>query len=402
MRKINKIKRIYLLSFLFALHIALSAYINSTFLTGFFSDHYVGLLYTVGAIIMLILLSSSSRILQHFGNRRFVLWLLLINMTALAGLITANNSLAIGVSFISFITTNTLIFLCIDIFIEHFGNSEKIGKIRGFYLTILNLAWLISPLITGLLITKEGGYRTIYLIAFIAIAIMTIGLFFSIKTFKDKKYKRTPFIKAYKYLKKNHHIWAITMISFILKLFYTLMTVYTPIYLNKYIGFNWDQIGVIFTIMLIPFVALGLPVGFMIDKYHIKKKKLLLIGLLIMGLSTLIIPFVSLKNVALWALIMFITRVGATIIETTSEIYFFTHVEEKDAYLLGVFRDMGPVSMIIGPIIATLILFVTPFKGIFIALGIIVLSSIYYIPHLKRNHDNNEIPHTNQPILINK
>lgn len=389
MNKITKIKRIYILSFIFAFHIALSSYINSTFLTNFFSEDYVGLLYTIGSIITLILLSTSSTILKHFGNRRFVLGLLLINMLALAGLITSGNSFIVGLSFISFITTNTLVLLCIDIFIEHFGDIKVIGKIRGFYLTIINLAWLISPLITGLLITKEGGYKTIYLIAFAAVVLMTVGLFLSIKTFKDKKYERTPFFKAYKLLKQNHHIWAITMISFILRFFYSVMTIYTPIYLYKHIGFGWDQIGVIFTIMLIPFIILGLPIGFFIDKYNISKKYLLSIGIIIMSLSTLVISTISDKNIALWALIMFMTRIGASIIETTSEIYFFTHIKEEEAYLLGMFRDMGPISTIIAPIVATIILLFVPFKFIFVALGILILFGFYYIPKLK---NKNEIP----------
>jgi len=93
---------------------------------------------------------------------------------------------------------------------------------------------MLSPLITGLLITDAGGYKIIYILAFVAVMIMTIGLVFSVKTFKDKSYERTPFLKAYKYLKKNPHIMSIVIISFILQFFYALMVVYTPIYLHQY------------------------------------------------------------------------------------------------------------------------------------------------------------------------
>lgn len=384
MRKLAKIKIIYLFSFIFSLHIALSAYVNSTFLTQFFPEDYVGLLYTAGAIIMLVLLSLSSELLEHFGNRKFILWLLAINMLGLIGLIFSNNTLIIGLSFISFITTNTLVFLCIDIFIEHFGTVEKIGKIRGLYLTILNLGWVISPLISSLLISKVGGYRTIYIVAFISIAFIATYFFFSIKTFKDKKYKRISFPKAYKYLKKNNSILSITVISFILKFFYALAVVYIPLYLYKNIGFNWSQLGIIFTVMLIPFVILEFPVGFMVDKYHISKRFILYLGFTIMGLSVLSIAFATSTNIAVWALILFMSRVGAALVESTSEIYFFTHVKEKDEYLLGVFRDMGPVATIIGPAVATLILYLSSFKGLFITLTIVIFTAFYYIPQLKK------------------
>ncbi len=386
MTNITKIKRIYILSFLFSLHIALSAYVNSTFLTNFFSVDYVGLLYTAAAILTLILLSTSPDILKHFGNRRFILVSLVINMLSLVGLITSHNQFVIGASFISLSITNTLVFLSIDIFIEHFGKSGAIGKTRGLYLTITNMAWVVSPLITGLLISNSGGYKIIYIIALVAMAIMTLGLVFSIKTFKDKKYERTPFLRAYRYLKTNSNISAIFIIDFILQFFYALMVVYIPIYLYKYIGFNWEQIGVIFTIMFMPFILFGFPIGILIDKYNIEKRKLLTIGLIIMSLSTISISAINVKNIALWALILFITRVGATMVETTSEIYFFTHVREKEAYLLGLFRDMFPLSYVIAPLIATSVFFFFPFKSIFIFLGIIILSGLYYVTKLKRDH----------------
>lgn len=384
--EINKINRMYILSFLFTLHISISAYVNSTFLTKFISEDYVGLIYTIASIITLILLSQSANILKYFGNRNLVLWLLLINMASLALLISSPGANLIALSFISILTTNTLISLCLDIFIEHFGNPLTIGKTRGLYLTITNIAWMLSPLITGLLITEDGGYLAVYMLAFVTVMLMTLGMFISIKDFKDKKYIRTPFLKTYKYLKTNHHMLAITIINFILQFFFAWMVVYTPIYLHQHIGFGWDQIGVIFTIMLAPFVIFGLPVGVLIDKYHVSKRVLLVFGFIIMIISTGAIAYITDKNLALWAIVLFLTRMGASIVETTTEIYFFTHVREEDAFLLGVFRDMVPVSYIIAPLIATLVFIYFPFKDLFLVLGLILLAGFYYIPHLKHNH----------------
>ena len=77
----NKINRMYILSFLFTLHIALSAYVNSTFLTKIISEKYVGILYTISSLVTLIFLSRSVNILKYFGNRKFVLSSLLVNST---------------------------------------------------------------------------------------------------------------------------------------------------------------------------------------------------------------------------------------------------------------------------------------------------------------------------------
>ena len=386
--RVSKINRMYILSFLFTLHIALSAYVNSTFLTKIIDEKYVGILYTVASLITLFLLTKSVNILKHFGNRKLILWLLLINMTALVGLITSISPSIIALSFIALSSTNTLIIFCLDIFIEHFGDPKNIGKTRGLYLTIINLAWMLSPLATAMLIKQEGGYVAIYVFAFIATIIMTIGLLFSVKTFKDNTYKKTPFFETYNYLKTNRNILAITTISFILQFFYAWMVVYMPIYLYEHIGFGWDQIGVIFTIMLAPFVIFGLPIGILIDKYHIKKRTLLYIGILIISISTFTISYITTQDIVVWSIMLFLTRMGASIVETTSEIYFFSHTKEEDTYLLSVFRDMVPVAYIIAPVISTLIFIVLPLKFLFAVLGLITLSGLYYIPYLKNNNEH--------------
>ena len=382
----SKINKMYLLSFLFTLHIALSAYINSTFLTKIISEKYVGLLFAVSSLVTLIFLSRSVNILKHFGNRKFILWSLVVNMLSLVGIIVSKNPYIIGTSFVLLNATNTLVIFSIDIFIEHFGDPKTIGKTRGLYLTIINLAWMLTPLVTAILITKEGGYISIYILSFIATIIMTIGLVFSVRTFEDRVYKKTPFLETYKFLKTNHHMLAITMINFIIQFFFAWMVVYTPIYLFKHIGLGWDQIGVIFTIMLAPFIIFGLPVGILIDKYHIKKRTLIYIGILIMSISTFLMSFITVQSIALWSLILFMTRMGASITETTSEIYFFTHIGEEDTYLLSVFRDMTPVAYIIAPIVSTVLFIFLPLKFLFAVLGIIILSGLYYVPKLRHNH----------------
>lgn len=391
----SKIQRMYILSFLFTLHIALSAYVNSTFLTQIISEKYVGLLYTTASVITLLLLARNTNFLKNFGNRKLSIILLCINMLGFVFLIGSQNPILISLAFVSILATNTLIILCLDIFIEHFGNPTTIGKTRGLYLTINNLAWVLSPLVTGILITREGGYVTIYSLALVTTLIMTLGLIFSVTNFSDKKYVKAPLIQSYKYLQKNTHMLAITIINFILNFFFAVMVIYTPIYLINHIGFNWSELGVIFTIMLMPFVIFGFPTGLLIDKYKVSKRKILYVGFMIIILSTLSIAFISNTNIALWALVLFLTRMGASIIETTSEVYFFTHIKEEETYLLSIYRDMTPVAYLIAPLFATVVFMFVEFKYIYIILSVILASAFYYIKRLKHNHEYT-IPNTNQ------
>lgn len=391
----NKLHRIYILSFLFSLHLALSAYVNSTFLSKIVGEHFVGLLYTISALVTLILLSNTRVILKYFGNKRLTVIFLLINVLGLFGLIESTNAIVVSLSFILFIVTNYLSLYCLDIFIEHFGNPESIGKTRGIYLTFLNIGWVISPLITSYLIANQGGYISVYILAFFTVCIMIIGLLFGVGTFEDKSYEKKPFLEMYRFIQKNRHIRAIAIINFLLQFFFSWMVVYTPIYLYEYIGLGWDKLGIIFTIMLLPFVLLGIPLGKLIDNYHFHKRKMLVWGTIIISITTISISFISTNSIALWAFVLFMTRVGGAIIEVVSEIYFFTHVREEESSILSIFRDMTPLAYIIAPLIATLFLSFFPFKYLFLTLGILMLTSLYYIKLLKHTSEFYENNGTN-------
>ncbi len=143
--------------------------------------------------------------------------------------------------------------------------------------------------------------------------------------------------------------------------------------MHEYIGFDWNQIGIIFSIMLLPFVILDFPLGRLSDK--IGEKKMLIIGFLIISISTLTIPLFTTKSIYLWMLILFATRVGAATIETMSENYFFKSVDEKSVDVLSFFRNTTPVSFVIAPLLAIPVLFFAPsFQYIFLVLGAIMLS----------------------------
>ena len=153
------------------------------------------------------------------------------------------------------------------------------------------------------------------------------------------------------------------------------MVIYTPIYLNKNMNFTWDKIGIIFTIMLLPFVLLQLPLGRLSDK--IGEKKLLKLGFIIIIISTITLTFINSKNILIWGLILFATRVGASIIEVMNESYFFKQITARDANIISFFRNASPTAYIIAPLIATPFLLFFPFKFIFIFLGIIMTLGIY-------------------------
>jgi MFS family permease len=160
------------------------------------------------------------------------------------------------------------------------------------------------------------------------------------------------------------------------------MVIYSPIYLHEYLNFNWEQTAIIFTIMLIPFILVDYPLGYISDK--IGEKKILLFGFFISAFFTLLIPFITIPKIWIWALILFGTRVGAATIEVMSESYFFKEIGEKNADEISFFRNTFPLSYIIAPLLAIPVLLLTPsFEYIFFVLGAIMLLGLFTTLRLK-------------------
>ncbi len=155
-----------------------------------------------------------------------------------------------------------------------------------------------------------------------------------------------------------------------------------PIYLQHHIGFSWAEIGIMFTIMLLPFVLFEIPVGELAD-YKYGEKEFLAIGFVILALSTVFMSFITVKVFWIWASILFISRVGASLVEVSSESYFFKHVNAKSTDVISFFRVDRPIAFIVAPVVATVSLELLPFQYIFIVFGVILLVGTKYALELE-------------------
>ena len=173
------------------------------------------------------------------------------------------------------------------------------------------------------------------------------------------------------------------MSSLLLNFFFSWMVIYTPIYLHDHLGFSWTVIGIMFTIMLLPFPLLEMPLGKLADEKY-GEKEMLNTGFIIIAITTAILTFITSTNAILWTVMLFATRIGASMVEITTESYFFKKIGSDDSNLLSFFRMTGPIAYIIGPISASILLiFVAP-NYLFVILGFIVITAgLYFSLDLK-------------------
>ncbi|MEK9181789.1 MAG: MFS transporter [Patescibacteria group bacterium] len=364
-------KIIYLAGFLFSLPVALTSYVNSSFLENYISGNFVGIIYILASVLTILGMFKMPRMLSRLGNRSATLLFSFLFFLSLLVLAFGDRNFIILPAFILYFISSNFIIATLDIFIEDFSKNSKIGGIRGIYLSITSLAWVIAQIISGSIITRSS-FRGIYFLSALFMLLVYALFILFLRDFKDPTYKEISVWKTIKLFMRNKHISKIYLINLILKFFYAWMIIYTPLYLHEYLGFAWNEIGIIFSIMLIPFVILDFPLGKLSDK--IGEKKMLLIGFCIISIATLVIPFIETKTLWLWALVLLLTRIGAATIETMSESYFFKSVRKEDVGVLSFFRNTTPLSYIIGPALAIPVLLLVPsFEYIFFVLGVILL-----------------------------
>jgi MFS family permease len=374
----NILFSVYLLGFLFSIQVAMQNFINSSYLETLMPAVYVGFIYTIEAFIAIGGFLIMPRLLRKFGNFRLAVVLLFIEIISLIGLTMYHNIISSSFFMIASIATITFLSFSFDIFLEGLSFDASTGRTRGTYLTIVNLAWVLGPLLAGLVLV-DGDYWKIYLSSFFLLIPVYIILRTTLYKFKDSHYQNSNPFSTILEVWKNKNIRNIFMSMFLLQIFYAWMTIYTPIYLHLNLGISWGAIGIIFGIMLIPFVFVQFPAGKLADS-SLGEKEMLSVGFIIMALATVTMYFVTGNSIIVWSMILFGTRVGAALVEVMCDVYFFKKVDNENANIISFFRMSRPFAYIISPIIVTIILstFGLEMKSLFLILGFLMFFGLRY------------------------
>lgn len=372
---------VYMIGFLFALRDAIPTYVASTFLSSFSSELAVGLIYTFAAVISLLCFSIIPLFLKEHGNYKTTLAIASLDLLSIVGLIVSDDPAFLVMCFVVNLVSITLLAFTTDIFLESNSSDKSTGQIRGVYLTSINLAWMISPIFSAFLLTNNE-YWKIYAVSAIPLILLIGVVYYNFKKFPDPVYSEPSIFKAASEVWNNRNLRPMFLMNFIVQFFYSWMVIYTPIYLHNHIGLSWTVIGIIFVVMLSPFVMLDYPLGRLADKKW-GEKEMLIIGIIITAVSTGSITFITTQSPWIWALILFITRVGAATIEIMSDTYFFKNIDGRDANLVSAFRSMRPLSYVVAPALATFFIQYYKINNLFLTLGIIVFISIFFVVKIK-------------------
>lgn len=376
---------VYFAGFLLSFHLALPAYVNSSFLEGFFDpahgEQIIGLIFMAASALSLIGLATADKPIRRFGLRRSTLGFSFITIALGLLLSLATNPLIAIILFVLFYAGGIVLKFLLDIYLEDLSDDTDTGKIRGLFLTLTNLAWLFSPLLASWLI-QEINFGRIYVAAALIILPFIYLIVGPLRKVVEPKYEHASLIDGLKLLWCRHGICKTSvrnslLLSFTLNLFYAFMVIYVPLYLTKTMHLAWQDLGIIFTFMLLPFPLFQYFFGWLADKF-IGEKEIMSIGLVVMAITTAMMAFINTPSILVWSALLFVNRIGACALEAMTESYFFKHIDAHNINTIGFFRNMGPLSYIIAPIMATIIFSFASYQLLFIAVAFICLYALRY------------------------
>jgi MFS family permease len=367
---------IAIIGFIYTLHGVLPMYSNSSFLSVFADEYTVGYIYMFGAAISVLGFLLAPGLIRRFGNYATVMCLIVVQIGLFYGLVASDSPIAIAILFSVQTAVIAMIGLCVDIFLEHYTTEQQIGTVRGLFNATLNSAWLVAPLLGTMLISGSNNYRNTYVAALAMLFPLLYLIYKNFPRFHDDNYTHPSLYELARHIGHNRNWVKLFTANAILQTFYAWMVVYCAIYLNTTMGFGWQSIGIILTVMLLPFALIQYPLGKLSDHGE-GEKKMMAIGFAIMGAATITLSLINIPSIFLWALVLFISRIGAAMAEIMIETYFFKTVSVRDTAVLGVFRVTRPAAYFLAPIITMVGLLFTTSQYLFAIVGVITLLAIY-------------------------
>lgn len=359
-------------NFFGAAHFFFIIYIVAPYLALFMPASRAGLVISLGAAITLLAFPFMPRFVQRFGPRRILIALAFTQAVLLFVLALAPSMLFAIICVALTCGISPLIGYQFDLLLEAATTAESsTGRVRTLFLLSGNVALIIVPLVIGLLLDGSEEYWRVFLMATLTLAPM-IALFLLERIPEGQPPHLSQMRATCACLWSDPDLRAAALGNAVLQFFFHLAPLYIPLYLHTVLGFPWSDLGWIFAVMLLPFVFMQYPAGYIADRW-LGDKELLIAGFVITGTAFAFVGFIT-PATPLIAIagILFLTRVGAALAEAMIEGHFFRSVSEQDASTISLFRMMRPMGALIAPIFASLLLLSGNYLAFFMLSGVLV------------------------------
>lgn len=355
-------------------------YIASTYFSEVIGSDNVGLFYLVAYAGSLLFYFFADRMIHTLGSVRVLYLFLLATLFFASVLANSNPSLwSLGI-LVGFIITSSIVWVLWDVLLEFFSRDSETGQIRGLILTLTNLGVLFAPLLAAR-IFSQSGFQGIFFVETVLYMVLFLYVLLVFRHDNVRPQKKLRFWQSLNELVANKPLSYSYLLSLTVFFFYSVMIIYMPLKLLA-LGFVWDEIGFMFSLMLIPFLFVPVPVGYLADKWY-GEKEMLIVSLLWTAGFSWIIAWLDSDSFWVWTAVLFVSRVGVSVLETLKDSYFFKQVDQEDVDMIALFRTALPVANILTAALAAALFGIFALNSIFWVTGGLCLLTCVGIWHLK-------------------
>jgi len=368
-------RRVSTVSFLLGFTDSFFAYVLSLYFAEVLGSDNVGGFYLATFCALFIVLWFLHRIIRRIGGSVLLFFLAILAGVGLAATISiVPVGWAGAVAAMSLLMIVNVAWVSLDVILEQASDDHVTGRVRGLFLTVMNVGILLAPFLATRVIGRYG-FSGVFLGVTIGLSVvLTISLLL-LRRCNGCDSTKMRVRNAWRKMLGERNLLHIYSVSFGLEFFYVITMIYTPIHLYR-IGFSYEEIGMLLTIMLLPFIFLQYPLGVLADKRFGEKEFLVgSVGIALLSVSV----FVLFPNgdFLFWGVILFVSRIGAAGMEVMRDSYFYKHVDGGDDDLIAFFRTTKPIANISGAMLALSLLAFFPLPSIFILTAMVMLGPLY-------------------------
>lgn len=369
-------------NFFGAAHFFLVIYVVAPYLALFMPEAQTGLVVSLGALITLSVFPLMPRMVRAFGAKRMAIGLAFLQAVTVS-VLALSPSIVFAILCVAIVcAVSPLIAYQLDLLLEAATSAEAdTGQARTLFITAGSIALIIAPLLIGFLLDGTEAYWRVFLAA-----ALSLTPFIALLLLEKLPEGEPPHLAAVRStcscLWSNPDLRAAALGNGVLQFFFHLAPLYIPLYLHTVLGFPWSDLGWVFAVMLLPFVFIEYPAGWIADRY-LGDKELLIAGFIIMGCAFAAVGFITASTpLIVIVAILFVSRIGGALSEAMVESHFFRRVSERDANTISVYRMMRPVGALVAPLFASVLLITENYLVFFMVSGalIVALGIIVTIP----------------------
>lgn len=363
------------LSFLFGLADSFFVYVLSSFFAKVLGSDNVGVFYLVTFAIVFVLLWHLRRMIRRVGGsvRTFFLLILAAIFASAVLSVVPLGWTACVLAMVLLVVTN-LAWVSLDVVLEEFSEDGVTGRVRGLHLTVMNAGIMLAPFFSAKVL-ESFDYAGIFFGLTLGYAILLAMSIIFLRNGRDPETADMEARSAWHKMLREPNLLHIYSISFALEFFYVIMIIYTPMHLRA-LGLRWEDIGLLFTIMLLPFVLLQYPLGVLADR-RFGEKEFLIMSIGLAFAVTVAFGLFSSTSLFFWGTLLFLSRVGAAGIEVLRDAYFYKQIDGGDDDLIAFFRTARPAANVIGALLAIPLLVVFPLQSVFFAAAGVLFVSLF-------------------------